>query len=323
MSKNRSIGWWSALILAFFWLSCQEHPPPPTNNQTKVVPVAAPAPITECRFDPVSQSAPRKRGYAVCTSTPTEQPWWLAFASEGDAGRPSDAALPKVADAKPDANSGTKKTPACPPDMVLVEGMYCPKLRHRCLRYADDGGGFLSKHRCLKFEREVKCLVERQQRRFCIDRDEYVPDNDTLPLVGQSWTMAKELCQSLGKRLCFESEWEFACEGPELRPYPYGFDRQAELCNHDRSDLSRRGKLRDLRVPPANRPRCVSSLGVRNLVGNVDEWTQRDGYVKPYRSSLRGGWWLAGRNNCRASTTGHDEYYFGSQTGVRCCATAR
>ena len=143
--------------------------------------------------------------------------------------------------------------------------------------------------------------------------------------MDQSWTTTKELCESQGKRLCFESEWQFACEGEQLLPYPFGFVRDAKLCNFDLTDLENRnsGKLYDKRVRPADRPKCLSPFGVRNMVGNVDEWTYRDAYVKPYRAALHGGWWLAGRNNCRAATTGHDEYYFGPQTGVRCCASAR
>ena len=37
---------------------------------------------------------------------------------------------------------------------------------------------------------------------------------------------------------------------------------------------------------------------------------------------LRGGWWLPGRNRCRASTTGHGEEYSGKQVGFRCCREA-
>ena len=140
--------------------------------------------------------------------------------------------------------------------------------------------------------------------------------------MNQSFTMAADTCASHDKRLCFGSEWEFACEGDQLLAYPYGFERDAERCNHDRENLSHRGKLRDLRVPSSARPRCTSPFGVRAMVGNVDEWVIRDGFVRPWRAALRGGWWLAGRNNCRAATTAHDEYFNGPQTGFRCCANA-
>ncbi len=272
----------------------------------------------ECRFDPMSFASDRTgTGSDMCFTSADEPPWWMTL----DAQAPPDAASESDTS---DRATPPEPPPACPPEMVLVEGLYCPNVRHRCLRYLDDQGpgGFLSRHRCAEFAQDVSCSGEREARRFCIDRDEYTPSGAELPLVDQSWTMARDHCQSLDKRLCFESEWQFACEGEEMRPYPYGFLRQSEKCNHDQANLSHRGKLRDLRVASASRPECVSPFGVRNLIGNVDEWAVREGHQRPWRAALRGGWWLAGRNNCRAATTGHDEYYFGPQTGFRCCKSA-
>lgn len=294
----------------------------PATRPTPLFPVElppAPTPLRECRFEPVTRASgaaePAKSGADMCFTAGTEpEPWWMRYRADA-----APTLVTVAADAAP-----PPPPPACPPDMLLVEGEYCPDVRQRCLRYLDDGvpGSFLSHHRCAEFDKSPQCLASREHRRFCIDRDEYVPPGADKPLVDQSWTMAKDLCESLGKRMCFESEWQFACEGEALWPYPYGFTRNAKLCNHDLGDLEYRGKLRDKRVPPGDRPGCVSPFGVRNMVGNVDEWTMRDGMQKPWRSSLRGGWWLAGRNNCGAATTGHDEYYFGPQTGVRCCANA-
>jgi hypothetical protein len=299
--------------------ACSSPEPPPRRPEPAVEIVPLPPEPMECRFDPVTRAdEPTRSGLDMCYTAGEKDPWWVRLSApvpESDA-----AAPPLVADA-----SVSPSAEACPPDMVLVEGMYCPDARHRCLRYLDDmdPAGFLRHHRCAEYDKKVECLRAREHRRFCIDRDEYVAKGAELPLVEQSWTTAKDLCESLGKRLCFESEWQFACEGEAILPYPYGFSREAKRCNHDLSDLAVRGKLRDQRVHPSDRPTCTSPFGARNMVGNVDEWTYRDGMAKPWRASLRGGWWLAGRNNCRAATTGHDEYYFGAQTGVRCCENAR
>ena len=304
-------------MLALLGSGCEE-PEKPVARPTSSVVVLAPAPPPmECRFEPVSQpgNGGAKSGAQLCYSSGETVPWWTQYIAEGGA---EDAGV----DA---AEAGAEEEPPCPPEMVLVEGEYFPKVKQKCLKYLDDQGpgGFLSHHRCAVFERPAICAGEREHRRFCIDRDEYTPEGEKLPLVDQSWTMSRELCESQGKRLCFESEWQFACEGEAMLPYPYGFERDAKRCNHDLTDLTRRGKLRDLRVASDARPECVSPFGVRNMVGNVDEWTYRDEFIAPYRASLRGGWWLAGRNNCIAATTGHDEYYHGPQTGVRCCANAR
>ncbi len=305
----------AALVLAP--AACEEPARPPTPSPTVFPAVAAPAPILECSFEPVSApGAEAESGFQMCFTPAAGS---LRTASVEAKGPPTaDRATADLGAAAP---APTEDVVApCPPEMILVEGEYCPDVRHTCSKYIDEGAGFLSRHRCLVFARDPTCVKPREHRRFCMDRDEYVAPGDELPLVNQSWTMAVDTCKSLGKRLCFGSEFELACEGEELRPYPYGFERDARRCNHDLANLERRGKLRDLRVPPGARPECTSSYGVRNLVGNVDEWVHRDGFVRPWRSALRGGWWLAGRNNCRAQTTAHDEYYFGPQTGFRCCA---
>src|SRR5258706_447549 len=83
---------------------------------------------------------------------------------------------------------------------------------------------------------------------------------------------ANLVCQAAGKRVCLESEWNFACEGEEMRPYPYGFRRDPAACNADRTDiLNDYGQLKDLRAPGNAYPRCVSPFGVRNLAGNLEE----------------------------------------------------
>jgi sulfatase modifying factor 1 len=320
----RRLAWLTAAALG-----CDVHPPP--REQPIFLPARPTEPATgvlECSFDPVSRPGERPHsGYELCYtpttrseySSPEESP----TEADGSARGPNTASDADTSDSaateSPDAGRSVE---TCPEEMALVEGDYCPDVRHKCLHYLDEPAPGQLAHRCAEFERKPACVAARQHRRFCIDRDEDKPAGSKLPLVQQSWTGAQEICTSLGKRLCFGSEWEFACEGDALLPYPYGFVRDAKRCNHDRENLSSRGKLRDLRVPSHERPDCTSPFGVRNLVGNVDEWVIRDGFVRPWRSGLRGGWWLAGRNNCRASTTGHDEYYFGGQTGFRCCKNA-
>jgi formylglycine-generating enzyme required for sulfatase activity len=204
--------------------------------------------------------------------------------------------------------------------MVLVQGDYCTQVRQPCLAWEDDPKNPLA--RCAKFG-ESECFGERVRKRYCIDRDEYVAPSGDLPLSDVSWTQAKGVCEQQGKRLCLETEWEFACEGPQLLPYPTGYDRDPKLCNFDKDPLlDREGKLLDLREPEAELERCVSPFGVRNMSGNVDEWVWRDRTWGEWRSALKGGWWMAARDRCRPATTAHDEHFHELQTGVRCCADA-
>ena len=215
----------------------------------------------------------------------------------------------------------------CPQGMVLVEGDYCPDAIQICKRWLDPPGPYQD-YRCAEYA-PSKCKGARQHKSFCIDKEEYVASSDNdkgLPLAHQSWSSASEVCTSQGRRLCLESEWQFACEGEEMRPYPYGFKRDATACNIDRMDLGRpNAGLRDLRAPITEYPRCTSPFGVHDMSGNIEEWATLDpnGSPKPVmgqRSTMKGAWWLPGKNTCRARTLGHGEIYAGSQVGVRCCA---
>jgi formylglycine-generating enzyme required for sulfatase activity len=211
---------------------------------------------------------------------------------------------------------------ACPEDMALAEGARCLNPIQECKRWLVVPGQ-QPERSCAEFL-PTRCNGARQNLRYCIDRYEYTPAGWSLPLVHVSWSEASTICRAQEKRLCREEEWEFACEGPEALPYPYGLVRDGGTCNHDREELfDIRGKLRDQRVAADSRPRCKSPFGVFNLVGNVDEWTTRSGNEPPWRSILRGGWWLTGRNRCRAATESHNEIYAGPQTSFRCCKEAR
>jgi formylglycine-generating enzyme required for sulfatase activity len=202
--------------------------------------------------------------------------------------------------------------------MILVSGQYCSNVEQRCIRWLESEGKFAF-YRCAEYARPAKCNGKRKQMRYCMDRDEYVPPRETLPASNQSWTNAQSVCASAGKRVCLESEWQFACEGEEMRPYPYGFTRDADACNADRIDIYRTdGQLLDLRDGPDGHPRCVSPFGVHHLSGNLEEWTTIDG-SNPPRPAMKGAYWQPSRNHCRAAQTAHDRFYHGTETGFRCC----
>lgn len=237
-------------------------------------------------------------------------------ADEGDDAAGDDEVMVEGKKAKP-AKGG-----ACPKSMVLVEGDYCPDVRHECKRWLENSGRY-KHYRCEEYTKATCLSKQREHKRFCIDRDEYAPKGEKLPASHQSWTNAHETCSSLGKRVCLESEWVFACEGEEMRPYPYGWKRDADACNADRVDIYMPdGSLRDLRVGAKDKPRCVSPFGVHNLSGNLEEWTTIDvsASLWPPRPAMKGAYWQPSRNHCRAAQTAHDRFYKGTETGFRCCA---
>lgn len=212
---------------------------------------------------------------------------------------------------------------ACPADMVLVTGQYCLRVKQECLRWLDPPQ--LPFARCAAYASPARCLTSRIALQFCIDRHEYTPPGTRLPLNFSSFVKAAATCAKLAKRVCSEEEWNFACEGEEMRPYPYGFTRKP-VCNQDRYDLYEPGRhqrvLRDLREPSGDRPECLSPFGVYDMVGNLDEPVRRRESSPPFSSALKGGWWMPARNRCRPATTAHGDYYGDIQVGVRCCAEA-
>lgn len=210
----------------------------------------------------------------------------------------------------------------CPGGMILVEGDYCPDVRHECKHWLEETGKYAF-YRCEEYTKATCLSKQREHKKYCIDRDEYVPSGEKLPVSHQSWTNATKTCEGMGKRVCLESEWNFACEGEEMQPYPYGWKRDPDACNADLTDIYRSdGQLRDLRVGADDKPRCVSPFGVHNLSGNLEEWTTIDasaGTAAP-RPAMKGAYWQPSRNHCRAAQTAHDRFYKGTETGFRCCA---
>ncbi len=208
--------------------------------------------------------------------------------------------------------------------MVLVDGEYCPDVEQRCLEWLDPPGTPYEHFRCKRYAQPAVCHGKKVHKRFCIDAAERTEDTGDLPRNHLSWTESTALCEAAGARLCKTSEWQFACEGEEMRPYPYGWERDPTACNVDvMTGLGKVGKLIDHRTPASAHPRCVSPFGVHDMAGNVDEWATVDGLPRGKREVMKGSWWLPGRHACRAGQGGHGAWYGGTESGARCCANAR
>lgn len=223
-------------------------------------------------------------------------------------------------------------------DMVEIQGDFCPEVEQVCLRWVDVDGNTItmppgSDGRCGEFRKPSRCLSPKKvPMHYAIDRYEWPNKKGSIPKDWVTWYDAKALCESQGKRLPTRHEWTFACEGPEIQPYPYGdgYHRDKTACNFDNHipkgidvfkatspDSSTASVLRSMLVPAGSNPRCVSPWGVAEMVGNIDEFTVNE-TGKPYVSSLQGGHIAGVRNRCRASTDAHSPSFNWYETGFRC-----
>lgn len=254
------------------------------------------------------------------------------------------ARLAKPAASEPSpAPAAEPAEPACPDDMALVEGDHCRSVEQTCLEYHKSSKGVEDENRCLRFAptRCTSTAPEPRKMRYCMDRYEYPNRKGEIPVTLVSWKDAQRVCEDRGKRLCTESEFTFACEGEEMRPYATGFQREPDKCNIDKpyqtpkrhmlpwarceanAACSAEMKRVDGRVPSGSLAECVSPFGIHDLEGNVNEWVSQPWKRPGKRAALKGGWWGPVRNRCRAITMAHGETYMGYEVGFRCCADAR
>lgn len=174
-------------------------------------------------------------------------------------------------------------------------------------------------------------------------------DREPLNCVG--WDTANRLCNLLGKRLPTESEWEYAAGNLAAKTiYPWGDD--PDVCAHSvvaRSVDSGEGLCivgtRVYRPVSGGNPKDLTALGLRNMGGNVAEWTSdlsapldapcwSDGgrvLVNPRCTSdrsppgsepmIRGGAWNLRANDARVSRRHLDARISPNSVGFRCAAS--
>jgi formylglycine-generating enzyme required for sulfatase activity len=104
------------------------------------------------------------------------------------------------------------------------------------------------------------------------------------PVTWVSLEDARVYAQWAGKRLPHEWEWQYAAEGTDQRPYPWGIRLIPTAMPVPDMNRTMRGPD-DVNAHPAG----DSLLGVADLVGNVWQWT--DEFVDEHTRAaiLRGG----------------------------------
>jgi sulfatase-modifying factor enzyme 1 len=257
--------------------------------------------------------------------TPSTSPLNAPITRFPEASSPEPTPPPK---APYNPSAGQEMGPqACPSGMVKVEGNYCPEVRQTCLEWMTKEEADKPWARCKRYQQPSVCLSkQRVHMSYCIDREE-LHDDAGMPYGDLSWTSAKQMCEERGARLCKEDEWNFAAEGEEMLPYPYGngYEFSNTICNIERKPIMCGSKVCDYRAKITEYPLCKSKqFQTHNQVGNVDEFIEVPRYRMPsgltMRSGLKGGHSAGGRHRVRPITKGHNEVFRDPPfEGSRCC----
>ncbi|MDF3065532.1 MAG: Branched-chain acyl-CoA dehydrogenase [Polyangiaceae bacterium] len=281
-----------------------------------------------------AEPAPAPAAIASAPSAPSataSEPPPAGSASAAPTAKKSSESPKKVAN----QSSADADDSACPDGMQLIEGEYCTKVEHKCVKQWHDKAN--NKDVCEEFEPKSQCVGQKLKKRYCMDTYTWPNQKGARSEVMNKFHQAQVKCAAVGKRMCTESEWTLACEGPEMLPFPYGYVRDTNKCHgdvewdspdmkkvaqRDPEELARLWKgVRD-----GSQPECVSPYGVADLPGNTDEVTQSESFNEPdfkgkYDSIHSGGPWYKGvRNQCRPKIYTHDEGFYYYFLGFRCCA---
>ena len=176
----------------------------------------------------------------------------------------------------------------------------------------------------------------KTHKRYCIDTYEWPNQKGERPEVMNRFHQAEVKCAAVGKRMCTESEWTLACEGPEMKPFPYGYTRDAAKCNGDHpwdepnmKKVAKRDPTR-ARPPVAGRAQRVAARVHQRLRRRrparptPTRWcraSSSQGSRAKFDSVHTGGPWYKGvRNQCRPKIYTHNEDFYYYFLSFRCCA---
>lgn len=170
--------------------------------------------------------------------------------------------------------------------------------------------------------------VTNQAYKAVFPAHKYPAGQDNLPALGISWTEAGRYCESVGKRLPTEQEWEKAARGTEGQEYPWGPVFENTLANTVEAGLGKPTRVGSYYA-------SASPYGAMDMAGNAYEWVS-DWYeaypgntdvTKDYGQIfrvLRGGSFISEKFEARCAARHFDRMDSKRRDyGCRCAMNAR
>ncbi len=163
---------------------------------------------------------------------------------------------------------------------------------------------YIDKHEVTNKEYAEFVTATGHQEPVGWSKEQFPAGKRDFPVLYVSKKDAEDFAAWKGKRLPTAEEWEKAARGTDGRIFPWGnaFDPE-KAATADSADLTPHSPYAANKVETA--PGDISPYGVRDMAGNVREWTSTLSREDKNMAAIKGGSWVDLYINARAA---HVEY---------------